>query len=46
MIASHMNHLAFIHTHAAAVPVSMDFDIAVLLGICIAAALVAAFFQR
>ena len=45
MIASHMDHLAFIHLHAAAIPVGLDLDIVVLLGACIALAVIAALFD-
>ena len=46
MIASHMNHLAFIHMHATAIPVGLNLDIIMLLGACILLALIAALFDR
>ena len=39
MIAAHFNHLAFVHMHAAAIPVAIDLDLALLLGICVVAAI-------
>ena len=38
-MTAHLNHLAMMHMHAAAIPVAIDLDLALLLGICVVAAI-------
>ena len=46
MIGAHLNNLAFAHMHAAAIPVNLDLDVALLIGVLIVLAVVHAFFGR
>ena len=46
MIAAHLNNLAFAHMHAAAIPVALDLDVALLIGALIVLAVLHALFSR